>query len=158
MAASSATIRRPQLIDALKQRAGITVRHVAIIDLTNVGALVDGIGGIRVNNPAAFDVAVSGGQTWSFAKGPLQLDGAHAVAYLRRGFLTGNRAWAGGGDGAEGNRASGARAVQRGISTDHQGRTSRPPPTSRMRMWLGWSISVSMVAPAWNAAYRHGRS
>ena len=80
----------PQLIDALKQRAGITVRHVAIIDLTNVGALVDGIGGIRVNNPAAFDVAVSGGRTWSFAKGPLQLDGAHAVAYLRRGFLTGN--------------------------------------------------------------------
>jgi len=80
----------PQLIDALKQRAGITVRHVAIIDLTNVGALVDGIGGIRVNNPAAFDVPVSGGRTWSFAKGPLHLDGAHAVAYLRRGILTGD--------------------------------------------------------------------
>ena len=80
----------PQLIDALKQRAGITVRHVAIIDLTNVGALVDGIGGIHVNNPAAFDVTLAGGRTWCFAKGPLQLDGAHAVAYLRRGFLTGN--------------------------------------------------------------------
>lgn len=79
----------PQLIDALKQRAGITVRHVAIIDLTNVGALVDGIGGIRVNNPAAFDVLLPGGRTWSFAKGPLQLDGAHAVAYLRRDTLTG---------------------------------------------------------------------
>jgi hypothetical protein len=80
----------PQLIDALKRQAGITVRHVAIIDLTNVGALVDGLGGIRVNNPAAFTVPVAGGQTWSFAKGPLQLDGPHAVAYLRRDFLTGN--------------------------------------------------------------------
>ena len=80
----------PQLIDALKQRAGITVRHVAIIDLTNVGALVDGIGGIHVDNPAAFDVTLAGGRTWFFAKGPLQLDGAHAVAYLRRGILRGN--------------------------------------------------------------------
>ncbi len=55
-----------------------------------MGALVDGLGGIRVNNPAAFTVPVSGGQTWSFAKGPLQLDGPHAVAYLRRGILTGD--------------------------------------------------------------------
>ncbi len=83
------TYSTPQLIDALRRQAGITVRHVAIIDLTNVGALVDGLGGIRVNNPAAFNVTVSGGQTWSFAKGPLQLDGPHAVAYLRRGILTG---------------------------------------------------------------------
>ena len=84
------TYSTPQLIDALKRQAGITVRHVAIIDLTNVGALVDGIGGIHVNNPAAFNVAVAGGQTWRFAKGPLQLDGPHAVAYLRRGILTGD--------------------------------------------------------------------
>jgi len=80
----------PQLIDALEQRAGITVRHVAIIDLTNVGALVDGIGGIHGDNPAAFDGTLAGGRTWFFAKGPLQLDGAHAVAYLRRGVLRGN--------------------------------------------------------------------
>ena len=80
----------PQLIDALKRLAGITVRHVAVIDLTNVGALVDGLGGIRVNNPAAFSVVVPGGRTWFFAKGPLQLDGPHAVAYLRRHILTGN--------------------------------------------------------------------
>jgi anionic cell wall polymer biosynthesis LytR-Cps2A-Psr (LCP) family protein len=84
------TYSTSQLIDGLKQRAGITVRHVAIIDLTNVGALVDGLGGIRVNNPAAFSVPVSGGQTWSFANGPLKLDGPHAVAYLRRSILTGD--------------------------------------------------------------------
>src|SRR4051794_13928610 len=84
------TYSTPQLIDALRRQAGITVRHVAIIDLTNVGALVDGLGGIRVNNPAAFTVPVSGGQTWSFAKGLLRLDGPHAVAYLRRGILTGD--------------------------------------------------------------------
>jgi hypothetical protein len=73
----------------LRRYAGVGVDHVAIIDPSDVGQLVDGIGGIRVNNPKTFDVQVSPVATWHFERGPLNLDGPHAVVYLRRGMGSG---------------------------------------------------------------------
>jgi hypothetical protein len=78
----------PDLIRGLR-RNGVGVDHVAIIDPSDVGQLVDGIGGISVNNPKAFDVQVSPLTTWHFERGPLNLDGPHAVVYLRRGVGSG---------------------------------------------------------------------
>jgi hypothetical protein len=79
-----------ELVTALRTDADLDVRHVAIVNLDNVGALVDGIGGIHVHNPTAFDVPVAGGTVLHFPAGNVFLDGPHAVAYLRRDTLTGD--------------------------------------------------------------------
>ena len=75
----------PRLVHVLRTALGISVAHVAIIDLGNVSRLVDGIGGIELRNPAEVEVPVSPARTWRFPAGTLRLNGPHAAVYLRQG-------------------------------------------------------------------------
>ncbi len=75
----------PKLMHVLRAALGIQVSHVAVINLGNVSRLVDGIGGIRLRNPAEVELPVSPSRTWRFPAGTLRLDGPHTAVYLRQG-------------------------------------------------------------------------
>src|SRR4029079_6237112 len=77
----------PSLVGVLRARLGIYVAHVAIINLANVARLVDGIGGIKLRNPAEVELPVSPTRTWRFPVGTLRLTGPHAPVSLRRGAV-----------------------------------------------------------------------
>ena len=72
----------PKAIEALRT-AGITVDHVALIDPARVGPLVDGLGGITVDNKTTFVALTSDGRELRFDKGRLDLDGDRANAYIQ---------------------------------------------------------------------------
>ena len=61
---------------------GITVVHVALIDPARVGPLVDGLGGITVDNKIAFAAFSQDGRELRFDRGKLDLDGDRAKAYV----------------------------------------------------------------------------
>jgi hypothetical protein len=61
---------------------GITVDHVALIDPARVGPLVDGLGGITVDNKTAFVALTPEGRELRFDRGKLDLDGDRAEAYV----------------------------------------------------------------------------
>jgi anionic cell wall polymer biosynthesis LytR-Cps2A-Psr (LCP) family protein len=75
----------PTLVRVLRSALGIQVSHVAVINLGNVSRLVDGIGGIRLRNPAVIELPVSPSRSWRFPAGTLRLNGPHAAVYLRQG-------------------------------------------------------------------------
>jgi cell envelope-related transcriptional attenuator-like protein len=75
----------PKLVHVLRAALGIQVSHVAVINLGNVSRLVDGVGGIRLRNPAEVELPVSPSRTWRFPAGTLRLDGPHTAVYLRQG-------------------------------------------------------------------------
>ena len=62
----------PKLVHVLRAALGIQVSHVAVINLGNVSRLVDGIGGIRLRNPAEVELPVSPSRTWRFPAGTLR--------------------------------------------------------------------------------------
>jgi hypothetical protein len=70
-----------QAIGALRAE-GITVDHVALIDPARIGPLVDGLGGITVDNKTTFVTLTSDGRKLRFDRGKLNLDGNHAEAYV----------------------------------------------------------------------------
>jgi hypothetical protein len=75
-------LNTPKAIEALRG-AGITVDHVALIDPARVGPLVDGLGGITIDNKTTFVALTSDGRELRFDKGRLDLDGDHAKAYIQ---------------------------------------------------------------------------
>lgn len=58
------------------------VDHVVAVDLAGFKGLVDALGGVTVDNPAAF--TSTGGV--DFAAGPVQMDGDKALAYARERY------------------------------------------------------------------------
>ena len=64
---------------------GIGISHVAIIKPSSVSRLIDSVGGIEFENPAAFRTQISPSQYWTFPRGQLNLNGARTAAYLRQG-------------------------------------------------------------------------
>jgi hypothetical protein len=70
-----------QAIQALGAQ-GIPVNHVALINPDRIGQLVDGIGGITVQNRIAFTTHDSTGATISFPRGPVNMNGATASLYV----------------------------------------------------------------------------
>src|SRR6476646_4004185 len=70
-----------QAIGALRAE-GITVDHVALIDPARVGPLVDGLGGITVDNKTTFVALTPDGRELRFDRGKLNLDGNRANAYI----------------------------------------------------------------------------
>jgi hypothetical protein len=70
-----------QAIGALRAE-GITVDHVALIDPARVGSLVDGLGGITVDNKATFVALTPDGRELRFDRGKLDLNGDRAEAYV----------------------------------------------------------------------------
>jgi polyisoprenyl-teichoic acid--peptidoglycan teichoic acid transferase len=74
----------PLLIHTVDRFTGLGVNHVVLVDFTGFKDLIDSLGGVTVQNPwkivssQPFD-----GLIWHFAKGPIHLDGRHALAYAR---------------------------------------------------------------------------
>jgi polyisoprenyl-teichoic acid--peptidoglycan teichoic acid transferase len=74
----------PLLIHTVDHLTGLDVNHVVLVDFTGFKDLIDSLGGVTVQNPwkivssQPFD-----GLIWHFAKGPIHLDGRHALAYAR---------------------------------------------------------------------------
>src|SRR4051794_27808354 len=62
---------------------GIRVDHAALIDPARVGPLVDGLGGITVDNKSTFVALTPDGRELRFDRGKLQLDGDRAGAYVQ---------------------------------------------------------------------------
>src|SRR4051812_9617527 len=62
---------------------GITVDHAALIDPARVGPLVDGLGGITVDNKSTFVASTPDGRELRFDRGKLDLDGDRAEAYVQ---------------------------------------------------------------------------
>jgi hypothetical protein len=62
---------------------GIRVDHVALIDPDHIGELVDGLGGITVNNRIAFATQNAAGATIRFPTGPLKMNGDDADLYVQ---------------------------------------------------------------------------
>jgi len=74
----------PLLIRTVDHLTGLGVNHVVLVDFAGFKDLIDSLGGVTVDNPwkivssQPFD-----GLIWHFAKGPIHLDGRHALAYAR---------------------------------------------------------------------------
>jgi polyisoprenyl-teichoic acid--peptidoglycan teichoic acid transferase len=74
----------PLLIHTVDKFTGLGVNHMVLIDFTGFKDLIDSLGGVTVNNP--YKIVSSqkfDGLIWHFAKGPIHLDGRHALAYAR---------------------------------------------------------------------------
>lgn len=74
-------LNTPRAIGALAAE-GIIVDHVALIDPARVAPLVDGLGGISVDNKTTFVALTTGGRELRFDTGKLNLDGDRAKAYV----------------------------------------------------------------------------
>lgn len=68
-------------VETVEHLTGVHIDHVAVIDWSRFGALVDAIGGISIDVPDT-TVDPASGMTW--AAGRQVLDGREAVAYVRQ--------------------------------------------------------------------------
>jgi hypothetical protein len=73
----------PETIAALRASTAVRVGHVALIDRSDVGSLVSGLGRITITNPALVRATQPDGRVRTFSPGRISLDGPGAVAYLR---------------------------------------------------------------------------
>lgn len=72
------------MIRAVKRLTGIPIHHIIVVKFDGLAAMVDAVGGVTVNNPTAIkDCYYEGGQTVSFPKGNVSLDGARALQFAR---------------------------------------------------------------------------
>ncbi len=72
------------MINAVKRVTGVPVNHVIVVKFNGFGRLVDELGGVTVDNPTELiDCYYEGGQTVTFRKGDVELDGDQALAFAR---------------------------------------------------------------------------
>ena len=81
--------------DVLEHVTGLSIDHWIALDFDGLAGVVDAVGGITVDNPRAFAYTLNevdyrnrffdGGQ---FPAGPLELDGASALAYARARYTS----------------------------------------------------------------------
>ena len=79
---SLARLDVPTTIAALRASTAVRVDHVALIDRSDVGSLVSGLGGITITNPDVVRETQPDGQVTTVGRGRISLDGPGAVAYL----------------------------------------------------------------------------
>lgn len=68
----------PYEIQVVEEYLGIEIDHYGLVDFAGITRIVDSVGGIDVDNPAAFIVGDD-----DFAAGPISLDGDRALMYAR---------------------------------------------------------------------------
>jgi polyisoprenyl-teichoic acid--peptidoglycan teichoic acid transferase len=74
----------PLLIHTVDKYTGLGVNHMVLVDFTGFKDLIDSLGGVTIDNP--YKIVSSqpfDGLIWHFARGPIHLDGRHALAYAR---------------------------------------------------------------------------
>ena len=79
---SLARLDVPTTIAALRASTAVRVDHVALIDRSDVGSLVSGLGGITITNPDVVRETQPDGRVTTVGRGRISLDGPGAVAYL----------------------------------------------------------------------------
>lgn len=67
----------PLTVQTIESIIDVRIDHVAIVDFEGLAGLTDALGGVTVDNPKAFK---------SFAQGPITLDGASALSYVRERY------------------------------------------------------------------------
>ncbi len=82
-------------VTVVEQVTGLHIDHWIALDFDGLSAVVDAVGGVSIDNPRAFaytmnEVKFHGGvfDAGSFEAGPLQLDGAAALAYARARYTS----------------------------------------------------------------------
>jgi|SRR5947209_517664 len=63
-------------------RSGINIQHIALLDFSDIGGIVNELGGIVVSNPVPFDVPLGKTGSIHFPTGRVALNGARTAAYL----------------------------------------------------------------------------
>lgn len=83
------------LAATLSEVTGLEIEHWLSIDFAGFQAMVDAVGGVTVDNPTAFEYAMTeeshAAGDWTaggFAAGELHLDGADALAYSRARYTS----------------------------------------------------------------------
>jgi LCP family protein required for cell wall assembly len=75
---------QPGIIGAVRRLTGLPIHHLIVIRFQGLRRLVDELGGVTVNNPTALvNCEYTPGETVSFPKGPIGLDGARALQFAR---------------------------------------------------------------------------
>lgn len=74
----------PLIVQTIEGLVGVRIDHVAIIDFEGFKGVTDAIGGVTVDNPIAFRPHHLPGAR--FEKGPLTLNGAEALAFVRERY------------------------------------------------------------------------
>lgn len=74
----------PLVVQTLESLIGVRIDHVAIVDFQGFKGITNALGGVTVNNPIAFDSGNVKG--YQFAQGPIKLNGAEALAYVRERY------------------------------------------------------------------------
>jgi LCP family protein required for cell wall assembly len=75
---------QPGIIGAVRRLTGLQINHIIVIRFQGLARLVDELGGVTVNNPTALvNCPYPGGIPVNFPKGPIHLDGARALQYVR---------------------------------------------------------------------------
>lgn len=80
----------PLAVQTVESLIGVRIDHVALVDFDAFKGLTDALGGVTIDNPIAFSVSTTNGET--FPIGPQRLDGDQALAYVRErhAFPTGD--------------------------------------------------------------------
>jgi LCP family protein required for cell wall assembly len=79
-------------VEAVTYATGLQIDGWITLDFQGFQAMVDGIGGVTIENPTAFDYTwdepeyLAGDFQYSFAAGTLQLDGQQALDYARNRY------------------------------------------------------------------------
>ncbi|MCB0878110.1 MAG: LCP family protein [Thermoleophilia bacterium] len=71
------------VVRAIGRTTGIHIHRVVVIRLTAMRTAIDAVGPVSVENPARLETREIQGRTWTFPKGRIELDGAHAEAFMR---------------------------------------------------------------------------
>jgi len=79
-----------ETVAAVEEALGIEINYYVKVNYSTVIKLVDAIGGIDINSPYSFSTHGMKAQ-YTFAKGPIHLDGSQALAYSRE-----RKSWADG--------------------------------------------------------------
>ncbi|MBE0428826.1 MAG: LCP family protein [Thermoleophilia bacterium] len=74
------------MIEAVEDLTGIPIHHFVELDFAGFPAIVDTLGGVDINVPAAIDSQYPAGYDWTevhFDAGPQRMDGERALVYVR---------------------------------------------------------------------------
>lgn len=71
----------PLVVQTIEGIIDSRIDHVAIVDFKGFEGITNALGGVTIDNPIAFSATNRDGQ--HFAKGPIKLDGAQALTFVR---------------------------------------------------------------------------
>lgn len=74
----------PLVVQTIEGLIGARIDRVAVVDFGGFQGVTDALGGVTIDNPVAFTSSAIPGKV--FAKGPQQMNGAEALAFVRERY------------------------------------------------------------------------